>query len=323
MAYWGDLLDNEDKINGDFKHETPLKADPVKLLAFKAKAAGGDASLNQGFDMVFNKDRSGHVFKSKSELKHACWKKQINSKITVTNKDKAWEFTYAPESLNENGVQTEFANEGNFAPSGTEEKNAYNASISAQTGGYELGPIRPWIRAQFNWNNKNERDLEQTANFVYEKDFHCAYKVNVDLVGKALTSAFGVLAVKNQEWGAAWLRTNCSQKFVALGWAGNAWGAKHVLEAQYNYSPKESIAQQGIAGVPFYVRYGNQWKLTSGSLSTVARLGQKADISAKFTTAVQPNVNVTIEERVNADSFVKGDAAGANYQWGIGVELKL
>lgn len=226
--------------------------------------------------------------------------------------------------MNKDGVNTTFAHEGTVTPvAGSNGNNTIAAAVTVQTGGYELGPIKPWFTAAYNYNSDKSRELEQTGNFVYEKDFHLGYKVNVDLVGKALTSAFGVLAVKNQEWGAAWLRTNCSQKFVALGWAGNAWGAKHVLEAQYDYSPKESIAQQGIAGVPFYVRYANQWKLTSGSLSTVARLGQRADVSGKFTTAVQPNVNVTIEERVNADAFLKGNAAEANYQWGIGVELKL
>ena len=52
-----------------------------------------------------------------------------------------------------------------------------------------------------------------------------------DLMAKQIwyTSAFGFVAIKNQEWGAAWLRTNCTQKFVALGWAGNAYGAKHVV----------------------------------------------------------------------------------------------
>jgi len=56
---------------------------------------------------------------------------------------------------------------------------------------------------------------------------------------KSLSSAFGIIAVKNQEWGAAWLRSNCLQKLCALGWAGDAWGAKHVVEASYTYTPKE------------------------------------------------------------------------------------
>lgn len=43
MAYWNDVLDNEDKLNGDFKHEEPLKADALKLLTFKVKAGKGSS----------------------------------------------------------------------------------------------------------------------------------------------------------------------------------------------------------------------------------------------------------------------------------------
>jgi len=119
------------------------------------------------------------------------------------------------------------------------------------------------------------------------------------------------------------LRSNCVQKFVALGWAGNAWGAKHVLEGQFDYTPKKDIKQLGIFGQPAYLRYGSAWKLKSGALNVVARLGQSADVSAKLVLPVQDGVNVTIEERCNYDHFVKGNSGEVNYQWGFGVELKL
>lgn len=102
-------------------------------------------ALNQGFDMVYNKDRSGHVFKSKSELKHECWEGQSKNKLTVTNSNKAWEMSFAPTSLNKDGVTTEFANEGKFTPSPGGTDNKYEANVSAKTGGYELGPVVPYL----------------------------------------------------------------------------------------------------------------------------------------------------------------------------------
>jgi len=212
MAYWGDVLDTEDKLNGDFKHEEPHKADPVKLVTFKTKASGKVSALSQGFDMVYNKDRSGHAFKSKSELKHNCCDGQLANKVTVTNKDKAWEIAYSPTTLNKDGVVTEFSHDGKFTPSATGETK-YENTLSAQTGGYELGPIKPYVTAAFNLvknGNKKERTFEQTANFVYEKDWNLGYKVELDVAEKTLSSAYGLLAWKNQEWGAAWLRTNCT-----------------------------------------------------------------------------------------------------------------
>ena len=51
---------------------------------------------------------------------------------------------------------------------------------------------------------------------------------------KSLQSAQGILAWKNQEWGAAWLRSNCLKRYVGLGWCGNAFDQKHVVEVQYD-----------------------------------------------------------------------------------------
>jgi len=240
----------------------------------------------------------------------------------LTNKDKAWEFAFSPNSLNEDGQNLTIAYEGKHSAAA----GSWESLLSANFGGYKLGPISPFIRFAYTANNKKESLLENTGNFVYEKDLHVAYKMEMDLKSKNYyEEAFGALIYKNQTWGAAWLRTNCVQRFAALGWAGRAWGACHVAEAQYDYSAAaKDIKTKGLGGLPLYLRVSNAFTLSEGAkLSMTSRIGQRIDVSGKMTIPVQKDLTVNIEERCNLESLLTGEAGDVNYQWGIGIEYKL
>lgn len=148
--------------------------------------------------MVHNKDRTGHTFKSKTELKHIMWDGQLMNKWVITNGNKKVELAYTPASLNKDGVHTELCHDIEIVHQPASKLVfSYAGLISAATGGYKLGPIVPYMYGSFHFTTLGGRSLENTGNFVYEKDFNLGYKVTGDIVKKSMTECFGFLAVKN------------------------------------------------------------------------------------------------------------------------------
>lgn len=130
-----------------------------------------------------------------------------------------------------------------------------------------------------------------------------------------------MLAWKNQEWGAAWLRSNCLNRFVGLGWSGDAYGAKHALEVQYDANKD---AKGGFQGQPLWIRHGVSGKFANGVNAKVAfRLGENVRYMAAVTLPAQDNLNITFTEKLNLDEWIRGNKDKVNWQFGLGVEFKL
>jgi len=130
-----------------------------------------------------------------------------------------------------------------------------------------------------------------------------------------------VLAWKNQEWGAAWLRSNCLSRFVGVGWSGKAGGYNHTLEVQYDASKD---AKTGFQGLPLWIRHGAALKFANGSSAKVAtRLGENVRVQGSVTLPVQDNLSVTLTDRLNVDEWIRGNKDKAGYQFGAGIEFKL
>jgi len=183
MTHWGDILDAEDKLNGDFDIEAPHKDDPVKLLTFKAKHnPNKETSVSMNVDVSAAKEGDGIAFKNKREVKRN--EGEYDYKGTWTSKDESWEANWRPADLNKDGTETTITHTGKIVPNAKE--HAWEGSVGVQTGGFELGPIKPYLGLQFDTNNKKEHTVEINHNFVYEKDFHVGSATTIDVNNKSL-----------------------------------------------------------------------------------------------------------------------------------------
>ena len=144
----------------------------------------------------------------------------------------------------------------------------------------------------------------------------------IDVNNKSLKEAHGIIAWKNQEWGAAWLRSNCLNRYIGLGWSGSIKDhGNHVVEAHYDAGKD---AKKGFQGLPLWIRHGAAMKFSNGSSAKVSTVvGENVRVKGSLTLPVQDNLSLTINEKMNVDKWLKGDQAGAEYQFGVGLEFKL
>jgi hypothetical protein len=60
---------------------------------------------------------------------------------------------------------------------------------------------------------------------------------------------------------------------------------------------------------------------TSGKINAV--IGDHVRVGGSMTLPVQDNLSVTMTDKINIDEWLRGNQEGAQYQFGVGVELKL
>jgi hypothetical protein len=143
MAYFGDILEDNDK-RMDYEVEKPEKLDDIKMLTLKLKSAPTkNVNLSNGVDMVRKGDN--HDMKHKTEIKYKC-SAENSTKWTFSNKDFGLEWNFAPEQLNKDGMHGELEVETKCNPV----KAEWEAKAEFKTGGFELGPITPWLEVSIN-----------------------------------------------------------------------------------------------------------------------------------------------------------------------------
>ena len=156
-------------------------------------------------------EKSGaHSFKHKTELKKK-FDEEHKLKFTATSSDYELDYEFSPESLNKDGVESSLEVKGKYVPA----KEDWEGSAEFKVGGFELGPIKPFTEIQLDSNKGKEHSLTYGQNLVYEKDYHCAWKLTTDF--SKLTSAYGLLALMNTSKGNFYFRSNCLNNFVGLG----------------------------------------------------------------------------------------------------------
>jgi hypothetical protein len=103
-----------------------------------------------GVDVSAAKGGDGIAFKSKWECKRT--EGEVDFKGTWTSKDESWEAQWQPADLNKDGTETTFTHEGKFTPNAKEHE--WEGKLGVQTGGFEIGPIKPYIGVEFETNHK-------------------------------------------------------------------------------------------------------------------------------------------------------------------------
>ena len=137
--YFGDVLEDGDK-RMDYEVEKPNHKDAIKLLSLKLKSAPAkNMSLSNGVDMVRGGKEGAFDFKHKTEFKNSC--DEQDWKFVVTNKGFEGELEYTPADFNKDGMHTSIELEGKSTPA----KNAWEGKVELKTGGFELGPMTPWV----------------------------------------------------------------------------------------------------------------------------------------------------------------------------------
>jgi len=140
---------------------------------------------------------------------------EFDFKWVITNKDYEVEAEWAPKDLND-GIETTLGASVKYTP--TKDANKWEASANVQSGGFDMGPVKPYFGLHFETNHNAEHEVKAHENLVYEKDFNVASSMVVDVGNKKLKEAQGILAWKNQEFGQLWFRSNCKARFMGLGW---------------------------------------------------------------------------------------------------------
>mgnify|MGYP006110429167 CR=1 FL=1 len=102
---------------------------------------------------------------------------EFDLKAVVTNKDYELAADWAPKDLND-GIETTLGASVKFTPKDTIE---WEGEASVQSGGFDMGPVRPHFGLHFNTNHKSEHEVRNHFNLVYEKDFNVASNMVVNV----------------------------------------------------------------------------------------------------------------------------------------------
>ena len=106
-----------------------------------------------------------------------------------------------------------------------------------------------------------------------------------------MTDCFGILAFKNSS-GDFYLRSNCLQRLVSLGWCTKLTdNAHHCYELQYDFKG----ANRGIMDLPLFFRWGGQYNLNNGStVSSQIFAGSKWWWTSKWDLPITKQIKVTV-----------------------------
>lgn len=126
--------------------------------------------------MSKGKSEGQYGFKQKIELKRK--EGEFDLKWVITNKDYEVGAEWAPKDLND-GIETTLGASAKYTPK--EGGDQWEAEANVQSGGFDMGPIKPHFGLVFNTNNKSEHEVRAHENLVYEKDFNVASSMVVDV----------------------------------------------------------------------------------------------------------------------------------------------
>ena len=311
--YYGDVLeDADDKLKYD--EDKPWKVEDVKLLTFKVKSAINGFNVSQALDMVKGKT-GGQDIKHKCEVRHTpkCMKEHA-FKLTTSSSSFKGEWEFSPKDLNTDGKHASVEVEGDYVYG----KNEWEGKAEFKLGGFKLGPISPWNEVQFNTNHKQEHQLTLSQNLIYEQ-YHAAWRTLLDVNGKKMTDAYGILALKNSS-GDFYLRSNCLQRLVSLGWF-TKWcdNGFHCYEVQYDFKG----ANRGIMDLPLFARFGWHYHLNNGStLSSQLFAGNKWWWTSKWDLPITKQIKVTVQDQADVLAAFQ-NPKDVNYNVGVHFEFKL
>lgn len=299
---------------GDYKYDKPHKFDAPKLFSVKCKGSPGNgAELSQSMDMSTGKD--GAIgFKHKAELKKK-FNDEHSLKFTATSADYEMEYEMEPEALNKDGMHGQVEVKAKCLPA----TNGWEGSAEVKVGGFELGPIKPYTQLEFGTNNKKEHSITYGQNLVYDGNFHCAWKLHHDL--KALTEAYGLLALKNTPYGHFYFRSNCLNRFVGLGCAYKVGEhGHHATEIQYDFKDAKAA---GMFDMPLFWRFGGVYNTQNGMKGSLsAYFGKKWMVQQKWEVPFSKSTKVTFQDQGDIKAMFT-DPKNASLKFGIALEYKL
>ena len=113
------------------------------------------------------------------------------------------------------------------------------------------------------------------------KDYHCAWKMVMDVNGKSLKEAYGLVAANNTGHGDYYFRSNCLNRLCGVGasYKFNGGKAAHTTEVQWDFKN----ASKGIMGHPLFWRMGGHYHLQNGHKAHWNMLwGDKLSADMKF-----------------------------------------
>lgn len=115
-----------------------------------------------------------------------------------------------PGGMNEGGQcgSIEVGGDTNF------KDDAWNANVKLCTGGFEVGPMKPWTTIQCDTNNAGEHSVTYSQNLAMD-NMHAGWKVAADK-SAALTGAYAAAAMKC-DGQVMYARADILNKFFGVG----------------------------------------------------------------------------------------------------------
>ena len=109
--------------------------------------------------MTAGKTAGTHDVKHKAEFKVKL-SDEHSLKAVGTNKSIESSWTYSPEFLNKDGMNSTVEIEGKFTP----KDNKCHSKAEFKFGGFELGPIKPWMEVS---NSQNYTEIIFPSRFKF------------------------------------------------------------------------------------------------------------------------------------------------------------
>jgi len=154
---------------------------------------------------------------------------------------------------------------------------------------------------------------------VYDKNFHCAWKLKTDF--KSLTEAYGLLALMNTSAGHFYFRSNCLKRFVGLGCAYSInENAHHATELQYDFLDSKA---KGIYGLPLFWRFGGVYHTQNKMKATYQfAVGDKVIMNQKWELPISKSTKLTFSDQSDLKAAFM-DPKNCACKFGVSLEYKL
>jgi len=133
--------------------------------------------------MVSGKEPGTYEFKSKTEVGRECPTNKYGYKVTMSNKDFAFEAKVEPKGLNKDGMHSIVKGDVKYIPAAEN----WEGKLEFKVGGYEIGPITPWSELQLDTNKAKNHMVTYSQNLLMEKNFNLAWKLVGDVNKNKLT----------------------------------------------------------------------------------------------------------------------------------------